>query len=291
VTRRARVAVATSARGRGLDQDLDTTVEALTRRDLDAEAVEWDDTSVHWSTFDFVVVKSTWGYPARRASYLSWAHSLERVENPADVLEWNTDKRYLADLAAAAVPTVPTTWIEAGSASPVELPEGELVVKPTVGAGGTGAARFGADERELTHKHIAALLEEGKSAMVQPYLAAIETFGERGLIFIDGRFSHAIYKPPLLSRRGALDQSLRTIDIIEPTEATGADLDFASSVLEAMPVGQGQLLYARVDIAPSEDGSPLLIELEVTEPNLYFIYGEGSLERFADAVVGRLSHR
>ena len=65
---------------------------------------------------------------------MAWARAVEALANPADVVEWNTDKRYLAELAAAGLPVVPTTWLAPGEAwAPPE--SGEYVIKPSVGAG------------------------------------------------------------------------------------------------------------------------------------------------------------
>lgn len=283
MTGRARVAIATSARGLDHDQDLDSTLSALCEHGFDASASSWDDPTVDWSRFALVVVRSTWDYAERRGEFLRWANSIDHLANPADILEWNTDKRYLADLAAAGVPTVPTIWIDETSDLGC-LPEGDLVVKPTVGAGGTGAARFGPGEQAQVVAHVEALLARGASAMVQPYLSVIERDGERGLIYLGRRFSHAIYKPPLLRQRGPFVADSLTVDIIEPTKPAHGDLEFAASVIEAVPGGEDRLLYARVDLAPGDDGSPLLIELEVTEPNLYFNCADGAAMRLADAV-------
>ena len=42
--------------------------------------------------------------------------------NAPEVVAWNTDKRYLADLAAAGVPTVPSAFFAPGE--PVRIPDG-----------------------------------------------------------------------------------------------------------------------------------------------------------------------
>jgi glutathione synthase/RimK-type ligase-like ATP-grasp enzyme len=287
--RRAHIGLATSARGLEFDQDLDPTLGALAEHGFQASAGCWDDPTVDWAHFDLVVVRSTWDYAERRGEFLRWARSIERLANPADILAWNTDKHYLADLAAAGVPTVPTLWIDQASDFDFEFPEGDLVVKPTVGAGGTGAARFGPDERLRAFGHANALLDRGVTAMVQPYLSGIERDGERGLIYLGHRFSHAIYKPPLLGQRGPFAAGSLTVDIIEPTQPTDGELEFAAAVLDATPGSDDRLLYARVDVAPGDDGSPLLIELEVTEPNLYFNCAEGAAARLANAVEGWLA--
>ncbi|MGB9112809.1 MAG: hypothetical protein WCF24_08805 [Acidimicrobiales bacterium] len=284
MTNRARIAIATSTRGLEFDQDLDSTLNALNDHGFEATADRWDDPTVDWSRFDLVVVRSTWNYFERRDEFLRWARSLNVVANPPGVLEWNTDKHYLADLEAAGLPTVPTIWIGSGTDLGFDLPEGDVVVKPTVGAGGIGSARFGPAEREEVFDHIAALLDQGVTAMVQPYLNGIDHDGERGLIYLGQQFSHAIYKPPLLGARGPFLTDSLTVDIIEPTKPTDADLEFAAAALAKVPGGAEQLLYARVDIAPSDEGSPLLIEVEVTEPNLYFNCADGAARRFAVAV-------
>lgn len=289
MTRRAHVAVATSERGLEFDQDLELTLAALGERGFEASAVCWDAPGVDWTRFALVVVRSTWDYAARRAEFLRWAHSVEHLANPVDVLEWNTDKHYLADLAAAGIASVPTIWIDHASDLTFDLPDDEFVVKPSVGAGGTGAARFGPGERGRVLDHVKALLDEGVGALVQPYLEVIERVGERGLIYLGRRYSHTIYKPPLLAERGPFVASSLTVDVIEPTTPSKGDLEFAASVLDAIPGGRDRLLYARVDIAPADDGSPLLIELEVTEPNLYLNCDESAATRFGDAVEAWLA--
>ena len=141
---RATVALATCAALPGLDVDGPGLLQALDRVGVDARAAVWDDPAEQWGHFDLVVVRSTWDYTERRDQFVAWARSVPRLANPAEVLEWNTDKRYLGDLAEAGVPVVPTTWI--GPDDAVALPgEGEFVVKPTVGAGARGAGRHRPD--------------------------------------------------------------------------------------------------------------------------------------------------
>jgi hypothetical protein len=47
----------------------------------------------------------------------------------------------------------------------------------------------------------------------------------------------------------------------------------------------GPLLYARVDLLPGDE--PALLELELTEPSLFFAHAPGAAERFARAVLAR----
>jgi len=57
--------------------------------------------------------------------------------------------------------------------------------------------------------------------------------------------------------------------------------DFALDVLACVP----PVLYARVDTVMGDDGQPMLMELEVTEPFLFLEHAPEGAERFARAVV------
>jgi glutathione synthase/RimK-type ligase-like ATP-grasp enzyme len=113
--------------------------------------------------------------------------------NASTVVAWNTDKRYLSDLAAAGVPTVPSRFFAPGEK--VHLPAGEVVVKPAVGAGSVGAQRF--TDPDAARRHAAQLHADGRTVLVQPYDARVQD-GETALVFLSGRQSHAFTKGPIL---------------------------------------------------------------------------------------------
>src|SRR5437763_8612906 len=91
-------------------------LEAFDRLGIQASIVPWG-SGAAWATFDAALVRSTWDYVFDRDGFLAWADDTAartRLVNPAPVLRWNTDKRYLRDLSAAGVPIVPTVWAEPG---------------------------------------------------------------------------------------------------------------------------------------------------------------------------------
>jgi hypothetical protein len=47
-----------------------------------------------------------------------------------------------------------------------------------------------------------------------------------------------------------------------------------------------ELLYARVDLIRDNHGVPCLLELELTEPSLFFAHAPGAAERLVAAVLG-----
>jgi hypothetical protein len=240
---------------------------------LDVHPAVWDDPSVDWASYDLVVVRSTWDYTARREQFLDWAASVPRLQNPFEVLAWNTDKRYLGGLGD--VPVVPTSFVAPGEA--FEVPAYEHVVKPTVSAGARDTERFAAGEDSSAHA--AALLAAGRTVMVQPYQAAIDQAGETAVLVFGGQVSHAARKAPVL----VPSLTDRLAVAIEPRQATDAELAVARAAVAAVPWPE-PLLYARVDMTPGPDGEPLLMELEVTEPCLFLGQAEGAAERFAAAV-------
>lgn len=279
------VVLATCAALPDLDKDGPGLLDALDRAGVDARAAVWDDPTEEWDQADLVVVRSTWDYTERRDRFVAWARAVPRLANPAEVLDWNTDKGYLEALAASGVPVVPTTWI--GPGDPVELPTGtEFVVKPTVGAGARGAGRHRPDGRAAALAHVRDLLARGRRVMVQPYLESVEQAGETGLVFIDGSFSHAIRKGQVLRAPGAGARDPGDV-AITPSTAAADERERAEQVLAAVP-GPRPLLYARVDLLRSASGEPLLSEVELTEPALFLSDAPGSTERLAEAVAARV---
>ncbi|MER7466149.1 hypothetical protein [Streptomyces sp. NPDC097981] len=282
-----RVALATSAMGLAWDADLPPMIEALRARGVDAVAAAWDAAGFDWSQCDAVVIRSTWEYAGRWPEYLAWADGVQgvtRLDNPAGIVRWNTDKRYLGELAGRGVPVVPTRFIAPGEA--VVLPgHGQFVVKPTVSAGARDTARYAEQHHDLAAGHIAALHAAGSTAMVQPYLSRIDE-GERALVFLGGDFSHAMRKGPVLTDVGVVDNDRVPHPDLVPHRPSAAELALAEAALGAVP-GSDALLYARIDIASADDGSPVVMEVELVEPNLFTGHSEHGLRRFTDLVHER----
>jgi glutathione synthase/RimK-type ligase-like ATP-grasp enzyme len=256
-------------------------MEALASRGIEAFSAVWDDGSVDWGRLDLVVVRSTWDYPARRDAFLAWAESVPRILNAPDVLRWNTDKRYLAALGPQ---TIPTNFLEPGR--PFVVPGFPFAIKPSVGAGSIGAARYDAGD-ERAREHVARLHAAGQTVMVQPYVEAVDHEEELALHFVGGEFSHAIRKAALLPRGGEPGQGLFVEERISSAEPSDEELELAERTLEAVPFARRELLYARVDLLPG----PVVLEVELTEPSLYLAYGEGAADRFADAIADASGRR
>jgi hypothetical protein len=280
----ARVALVTCAQVPALEDDDRLLIAPLAARGIAAEPVVWDDPAVDWAAYDLAVLRSTWDYADRRDAFVAWARRVPRLANTAAVVAWNTDKRYLAELAAAGLPVVPTQWLAPDSGAWNPPATGQVVVKPAVSVGSRDTGRYDLADpahRRLAAAHVERLHRAGRLVMVQPYLDAVDTAGETALMFFAGRYSHAVRKGPMLDGPDPGDVGLYKPEQISPRDARPDEVEAASRVLAAVP---DALLYARVDLIPGPDSAPLVVELELTEPSLYLGYAPGAVNRFADAI-------
>ncbi len=293
-----RVALVTCAALPGLEDDDRLVLAPLDARGVTAEPAVWDDPAVDWAAYDLAVLRSPWDYMARRDEFVAWAATVPALVNPADVVTWNTDKRYLDELCAAGVPTVPTSWVAPGQEWDLPAERGEYVLKPSVSAGSQDTGRYDLadpEHRDLARAHVRRLGAAGRVTMVQPYLSAVDTDGETALLFLAGpdglAFSHAIRKGAMLTGPDLGVDGLYKPERIAARTATPEQLAVAEKTLAAVPGGPDRLLYARVDLIPGADGTPVLVELELTEPSLFLGYADGAPARLADAVLAHLTRR
>jgi O-ureido-D-serine cyclo-ligase len=296
------IALVSCRAARGLDPDMPPLIAAFAAAGARAEIADWDDEEVDWGRFDLALLRSAWDYTERLPQFLAWVERVAastRLSNPPPVVRWNSDKHYLRELASAALPVVPTTFVEAGTGGqqPADARAvlsgflarhecAELVVKPAVGAGSRDTRRHARTAVTDILAHMQPLLAAGRSMMLQPYLEGVDRDGETALIFIEGRFSHAIRKGPLLPSGAPATDALFAAEDITPRGAADDEVAVATRIVQYLPFGA--MLYARVDLIRDPAGRPCLLELELTEPSLFFAHAPGSAERFAHAALSRL---
>jgi glutathione synthase/RimK-type ligase-like ATP-grasp enzyme len=271
------------------DGDEHAVPAALAELGFETRWAVWDDPAVDFGVADAVILRATWDYAERREQFLEWCESVPALYNSAAVARWNTDKAYLVELLDGGLPAVPTTLVEPGEQA--RWPKTDFVVKPSVGAGSRGAARFaaGAD----ASAHLAALHADGRTAMIQPYQSSVDTEGELALVYFGGIYSHAFAKSAMLG--STVDESgLYLAEELAKAEPPADALALAEDVLDAasalLGILRAELLYARVDVVRGAGGEPLLLELELTEPSLGFDYADPAAPlRFASAGRQQLS--
>ena len=259
----------------------DVEAEALRRAGIEVEPRPWTDPGV-LTGFDLVTPLVAWGYhldPPR------WHALLDRLEaadattlNPVELLRWNSDKRYLAELGAAGIATVPTRLIESlddGAFAEARQDFGdELVIKPPVSASADGTYRIGpADPIPDAAR--------GQTMMVQPFLRSVTSEGEYSVMMFGGRFSHCIVKRP---KTGDYRVQPHLGGSDAPVSAPDGAIALAEAALAAAPA---KAAYARVDMVRDNDGQLCVIELELIEPALWLQHAPDGGASFAAAIVER----
>lgn len=272
---------------------------ALDDADIAWRELAWDDDldDATWASCALTVVRSTWDYHRRLDDFHGWIDRVDRLSvlaNSAAVLRWNTDKHYLLEAEAAGLPIVPTVFVEPSSGdewmSRVEtlLESGHVVVKPCVSAGSNDTERHA--ESVSAIRHVRDLLGSGRSVMIQPYLSRVDSDDETGLVFMGGAFSHAFAKGPLLSAPKDVAGDLFARERIDPREPSAAELVLGERALAWLDQRFGTLLYARIDLLPTDDG-PVIVELELTEPSLFLAMHPSAPSNIARAIGSALSAR
>jgi glutathione synthase/RimK-type ligase-like ATP-grasp enzyme len=259
---------------------------AFQRRGATTRVAVWNDPGVDWAACPRTVVRSTWDYYRHQAPWHAWidrAAAATTLLNPPNVLRWNGDKRYLRDLARRGVACVPTEVIEPGGSEPLATlvrRRGwtDVVVKPAIAASAFGARRFaGGAIGDDGEAHVRWLAGSG-AVLVQPYLEGIEHVRERSLVYLAGMFSHAFTK-------SAFSTNAVGATSVASHDASPEELRLAADALAAaraaVPVAT---VYARVDLAP-DTGGPLLMELELIEPDLALRLDPDAANRLADACL------
>lgn len=281
---RPRVALATMSELPALAEDDRCLVPALEQRGVSAIAAVWDDPAVQWPEFELTLIRSTWDYHRKAASFLQWAAHVagtSRLWNPLDVVRWNSHKSYLADLGRRGLPVLPSENGRPGETLASVLHRtgwSRAVVKPAVSADADGAFVVGeGDAAAFEARYQAAVA--GGAQLIQPFVDEIEIAGEHSLLYFDGAYSHSVRRPP-----GLTIQGLRTSPATawEPSALERSVADRAVAGIAPVP------LYARVDLVPRRTGPPALMELELIEPSLYLAFHPEAVDRLADAIVRRL---
>lgn len=270
------------------DPDAAPLQEALRSLGVTSELVAWDDSGVGWSSYSYVVISSTWDGVDRPREYLAWARrvaSASNLVNPLPVIEWDFDKVHHKELAAAAVPIVPTTWVDPASKW-APATETDFVVKPSVSAGGRDTARYGAGDPSALD-HVRRLQALGHTVMVQDYISRVDDEGETDLVFFDGVFSHAVVKRLVLERgEGVIDRPWERMSWAGLITPSPAQLAVATQTMAFVVDRLGcQLPYGRIDLVAGAEGNPLVLEVELIDPYLSLDMEPLAAGRFAEALV------
>lgn len=279
-----RIAIATCIDQPALTSDDERLGRALTSAGIDWSAVPWNDHGVDWTSFDGVLLRSTWDYHQQFDAFLDWITQIEAfgipLWNDPDILRWNLDKNYLRDLEAAGIAVIPTCWVVRGSKN-IDLPQimdknqwTDVVVKPSVSAGGRGLLRYNRDNAALAGSAL-AIASSQSDLLIQPFLREIKD-GELSFVLFDGEISHVVRKTPQRGDYRVQAKFGGSLELATPTASIANEAVLAASI-------KGKQLYARID-GLEIDGRLVVMEVELVEPDLFLHLDPKAAPRFVAAL-------
>jgi glutathione synthase/RimK-type ligase-like ATP-grasp enzyme len=262
------------------EKSRDLILAAGRMRGIDFEVVYWDDLELSQRGFDLAVIRTTWDYHERPDQFIAALESHERdgmrVLNPSQVVRWNMRKTYLKELGPSAIETI---WTKKPDARVVAqafdaLDAAEVVLKPQVGGGSIRTVRL----KRNAWSEADLIAGPMGPAMIQPYLRAIETEGERSLFWFGGVYSHAVRKVPADGDWLANVAGARFVAEAPPPAA----IEAAEAARARAPQ---DLLYVRIDLVLGDDGAWRVIEIEAIEPYLFLDFAPEGAEAFVGAIA------
>lgn len=261
-------------------------VEPFKKRGFTPISIPWDKMGVEWDSFDLVIIRSVWDYHTRIREFSDWINTLEiskvNIWNPAKIIRWNMDKKYLLELKSKGIPIVPTLIINKANVQNIgnllkdRLWE-EVIIKPTIGASSYKIIRVKSRELSLHSSEIEDILRESEM-IIQPYIREINLEGECSFLFFNKVYSHAVLKKPKADEYRTQPEFGGSEVGVKPDPNV---IKQASNILNKI---DSSLLYARVD-GLIVNGQFMLMELELIEPYLFFEFEKASAERFVEAAM------
>jgi hypothetical protein len=253
----------------------------LTRLGATPRAAVWSDASIPWETFDAVVIRSTWDYHLRIDEFRAWLDRLDAADvavfNDPSIVRWNLDKHYLRRMESLGIPTLPTVFLEHGAPADVAAVLRDrgwerAVVKPAISASGWHTRVVTVEDARVEIDPCGVL--------VQPFAHEIVAEGEWSFVFVEGALQLSVLKT---AKEGDFRVQSNFGGSSAPVLAPAALAEQAGEVLRRAAPGA---LYARVD-GINRDGTFVLMELELIEPELFLAYEPAAATALARAIIGR----
>ncbi len=239
---------------------------ALEAAGVEVRFVDWTAEDTNALEYDAVSPKFLWGYHLQPELWRQTldAYAAPKWVNDKALLQWNVDKTYLLDLRDKGVDVGELEIVAAGGSVDLEALArkrgwGELVVKPTVSAASNDT--FRGDPQSL-QAHATRILED-RALIVQPFFEDVLTRGEVSLIYAKDTFCYALSRQAVPGDFRAHPAFGGDTALLEPPRAMRAQAEHVLTQLIALPT------YARIDGFPREDGTLLISEVELLDPNLF----------------------
>ena len=260
-------------------------IPALAKHNISAKAEIWDNPSVDWTTYDYLIFRNTWDYYEKEQQFNLWLDQIEKLGiktlNSIKIIQQNKHKFYLKDLQEKGVKIIPTLFQEKTNSLDLKaiIPDHwkKIVIKPAFSAGSYLTEVFQPSEIESINSKYSSIAIE-KELLIQEFKSEIITLGETSFIFFNKQFSHCVNKKPAENDFRIQVQFGGKYTLVQPTKGL---IEQAQQIVSLFP---DNLLYARVD-GIIIDNQINLMEVECIEPDLYFRLAPASLVSFVASVL------
>lgn len=257
---------------------------------IDAKAVIWDDATIIWKDFDYLIFRNTWDYFEKENEFNLWLDHIQQLGiktlNPIEVIQQNKHKFYLSEMKKNGIQIIPTIFID--KTDNFNLKEiipthwKKAVIKPAFSGGAYQTEVFEVADIEKINQQYKSIASE-KELLLQEFMPEIQTLGETSFIFFNKKFSHCVNKKPVNGDFRIQSQFGGKYTLVQPTNEL---IDKAQQIVNSF---HDDLLYARVD-GIIIDNELHLMEVECIEPDLYFEFSEGSQQRFVESLLELTKH-
>lgn len=259
-------------------------LSALANQGISSNIVAWTDEKISWQDASLVLIRSTWDYCQNYRKFITWTKMVDRLTelwNPLEIIHWNSNKKYLMELQEKGIPVIPTVFLDKNAITDIRSlfslwKTKQIVVKPIIGSNSFATFFL---ERKISEKDLHTIQKMAAKHIffAQPYMKTVEDYGERSLVFINGKFAHAFRKTPFHTFT-AQDQGREKEMMVYPSKK---ELHLAETIINRLKC---RILFGRVDMVNDDNGIPRVIELELIEPRLNLHYSDMSLELLANTV-------
>ena len=257
----------------------------LAERGVECEAkiVPWRELNLsNLSENSVLLPLAVWDYSKHYDEFLRFLDEIERLNlrifNPLALLRWNLSKLYLKELENLGFDIIPSVFIKPNEPYKEHLNKWQNpIIKPLIGQSGNGVRRL--NEKPISKN------EQENGFIIQKFIPEICDKGELCLIFFNAKFQYAITRKVAKNDFRANSQFGASIEKCEIIDQKC--LSIAKEIFKHLPQTP---LYARIDFITLQE-KVLINELELIEPNLYFLNQNNAIQNFCEAVFASLKHR
>ena len=260
-------------------------IDGLEKLNLRTIKKDWNDTNFNWSSTKSAIFRSTWDYFDQFSNFRNWLELVKEqcyLINPYEQINWNLDKHYLLDLQKLDLPIVESVFVSKKTQLNLETISKsknwkDIVIKPTISGAARHTYHLKNDEiKKFQYKWLS--LTNNEDFMVQEFQKNILSTGEIAVMLFGGEYSHSVLKKAKKGDFRVQDDFGGSVEIINPSLEIIELAEKTVKSLKTMP------LYARVDIIFDNGSNPVISELELIEPELWFRFKEESAYKLAEIV-------